>query len=124
MSERGSFTSQYIYNDKDYEAVRSALDLKKKYLCICPQASWKNEQGTEFKMPIVAGKIGELTSGMECFVLADALTSVKVEEVVKFVVLCDNGDIDLVTLYPSGHPEGRVSITAMLPYQEELGWWL
>lgn len=101
MSERGSFTTEYIYNDEDYKIIREALDQKRKYLCIAPPATWSNENGT-FEMPIVSGKVGELTSGWEYKTLENALENVKTHNEVRVIVMCDAGDIYLITKTPEG----------------------
>lgn len=101
MSERGSFTTEYIYNDEDYKIIREALDQKRKYLCISPPATWSNGDET-FEMPIVSGKVGELTSGWEYRTLEDALENVKTHNEVRIIVMCDSGDIYLMTKTPEG----------------------
>lgn len=102
MSERGSFTTEYIYNDEDYEIIREALDQKRKYLCISPPATWTNGEGTVLEMPIVSGKVGELTSGWEYKTLESALENVKTHNEVRIIVMCDSGDIYLMTKTPEG----------------------
>lgn len=101
MSERGSFTSQYFYNGEDYEIVRKALDKKSKYLCISPSATWSNGE-TNFEMPIVSGKVGELAMNCEWLTIAEAIGGVETKEEVHIVVMCDGGSIVLVTKSPDG----------------------
>ena len=64
MSERGSFTTEYIYCKDCFEAVRKILEKDDKYLKGVQIPMWSgNETGEE--LPIIAGKIGGLHSGEE-----------------------------------------------------------
>ena len=101
MSERGSFTTQYIYNDTDYERIRKALDWKDKYLCVSPPATWSNGK-QEFEMPIVSGKVGGLADNLEWMTIENALMGVETYAKVNVVVMCDGGNIILVTKDPDG----------------------
>lgn len=102
MSERGSFTTEYIYNTDDYQTIREALDWKSKYLCISPPATWSHDDMTEI-MPIVSGKVGELDPGLEWVTIANALEGVKTKATIRVVVMTDAGAIQLVTKYYDGH---------------------
>lgn len=98
MSERASFTSEYIYSWDDYKKVRAALDKKSKYLCIAAPVDWGAGE-----LPIVQGKVGELSYGMEYYTLVSALEGVQVDDDVDFVVMSDSAhSIVLVRLYPTG----------------------
>ena len=101
MSERGSFTTQYFYNDRDYEIIRKALDKKSRYLCISPPATWSNGEET-FEMPIVSGKVGELSSNLEWLTIVQALAGVVTEDKVRVGVMCDAGSVVEVTKDPDG----------------------
>lgn len=116
MSQRGSFTTQYIYNDADAEIVRKALDRKSKYLCISPPATWSN--GTEtFRMPIISGKVGGLCSGDEWLELFEMFEDLKTEQPVAAVVMCDDSKLVLVAKTPKGHVAAfKLSITEELAY--------
>ncbi len=106
MSERGSFTTQYFYNDSDYEIIRKALDLKGKYLCVSPPATWSNREKT-FEEPIVSGKVGDLCMNMEWDTIAQALYGVVTAEEVKVVVMCEAGDVVMVRKSPDGEVRCR-----------------
>lgn len=110
MSERASFTTEYIYNDEDYKIIREALDKKGKYLCISPPATWSNEDET-FEMPIVSGKVGELTEGWEYKTIIECLKYVKTKHMIRIVVMCDCGDIYLLCKEPD--PQGWVNYTKL-----------
>lgn len=98
MSERASFTSEYIYSWDDYTKVRKALDKKSKYLCIAPSVDWGAGE-----LPIVQGKVGSLSSDMEYYTLVTALEGVQVDDSVDFVVISDSGiSKTLVRLHPTG----------------------
>ena len=101
MSERGSFTTQYIYNDEDYEIVRKALDTKSKYRCIGDPAKWSKGK-TTFSMPIVSGKVGGMCGGDEWEEIYDAFYGLKTETPISAVVMCENGLLALVAKTPEG----------------------
>lgn len=105
MSERGSFTTQYFYNDSDYQVIRKALDRKGKYLCVSPPATWNNGE-----QPIVSGKVGELSMNMEWDTIANALEGIVTNEEVRVVVMCDSGGVFMVRK----SPEGEVRIRGMV----------
>lgn len=62
MSERGSFVTEYVYCGKCFEACRSVLLGREKYLCSTTIPSWSPHEG---RLPIIAGKIGGLYGGEE-----------------------------------------------------------
>lgn len=103
MSERGSFTTQYMYNGRDYEIIRKVLDKDSKYLCVSPPAYWGNKDN---ELPIVSGKVGEISCGMEWLTIASALFEVQTEEDVNIVIMEDIGDILLLTK----SSEGNISV--------------
>ena len=94
MSERGSFVTEYMYNESDYKIIHEALDKNSKYLCISLPTYWDNKEN---EMPIVSGKVGEITCGMEWLTIASALCGVKTEDDVNIVIMEDIGDILLLT---------------------------
>ena len=100
MSERGSFTTEYIYDGEDYESIRKALDHKNKYLCVSPPANWG--YGEE---PIVSGKVGDLTMNDEWMTVYEALDGVKTNKDVKVVVMCEGGMIALIIKRADGSVE-------------------
>lgn len=109
MSERGSFTTQYFYNDHDYKIIREVLDRKSKFLCISPPATWNNLE-RDIEMPIVSGKVGELSMNMEWDTIATMLEDVVTDEEVKVVVMCDSGGVFMVRK----SPEGEVRVRGMV----------
>jgi hypothetical protein len=60
MSERGSFTTEYIYCDRCFNIVKKVLLKRDKFLCSTIIPSWCKQ-----RLPIVAGKIGGLYAGEE-----------------------------------------------------------
>ena len=116
MSERGSFTTQYIYNDADAKVIRNALDRKSKYLCISPPATWSN--GTEtFEMPIIFGKVGALDPGQEWRVIFDAFYGLKTETPVDAIVMCDDGTLAVIGKTPGGEVAAfRMALIEELDY--------
>ena len=103
MSERGSFTTEYIYNDSDYEIVRQCLEKNRnKYLCCSPPAYWTRGDNT-FLMPIVSGKVGGMSPSFdETENVAQRLDGIKTEETIRVVVMCDSGDVFLLVKTPDG----------------------
>lgn len=56
MSQRGSFVTEYIHCDKCFEAAKSVLLSRNKYLCSVVVPHWNpDREGPE--MPIIAGEI-------------------------------------------------------------------
>lgn len=100
MSERGSFTTEYIYCDKCLEAVKSVLISDEKYLKGIQIPMWGGGDGS---LPIIAGKIGGMSSGEEIW-------SFKYEEQpeieknichpVRIAILAENGE-EIIYLTPS-----------------------
>lgn len=108
MSERGSFTTEYIYRDSDYEIIRSCFEKdRNKYLCCAPPAYWQD--GDEiYYMKIVSGKVGGMYPSDECNIIVDCLEFVKTETTIKVVVMCDSGDIFLITKSPDGEVDSEL----------------
>ena len=100
MSERGSFVSEYIYNEGDYKIIREALNKNSKYLCISPPTYWGDKEN---EMPIVSGKVGEIACGMEWISIASALVGIETKYDIKIVIMEDIGDILLLTKRKDGY---------------------
>lgn len=100
MSERGSFTTEYIYNESDYKIIRKALDKNSKYLCVSPPAYWGDSKN---ELPIVSGKVGSLNFGLEWSMIAFALVGVETEHDIKIVVMQDAGNILLISKRNDGY---------------------
>ena len=64
MSERGSFVTEYIYCNECFEAAKSILLSRKKYLCSVVVPHW-NPDHEGPGMPIIAGKVAGLFRGEE-----------------------------------------------------------
>lgn len=105
MSERMSFTSEYIYSDEDYKSLRSLFekDGDSKYLCLAPVAKWSN--GIEvFEMPIIQGKLGEMNHIPCCWYIVDMLDGFRTKHEVKFVVINDSfGGVTIIKKSPEGN---------------------
>ena len=65
MSERGSFVTEYIYCSKCFEAAKSVLLGKEKYLCSVVIPTWSPGPAENQELPIIAGKCGGLYLGEE-----------------------------------------------------------
>lgn len=109
MSERGSFTTQYFYNDDDYITIRKALNKKSKFLCVSPPATWNNGE-QDLEETIVSGKVGELAMNCEWLTIVDAIYGVKTKEEVRIVVMCDGGSIILITKDPNGETNSQILV--------------
>ena len=112
MSERSSFTSDYIYDPVTYRAVRECLEKNggDKYLCVA-QAPAYDMDGRHFELPIISGKLGTTSPGTEWLVLDEVLQGFVTDSPVRFVILCDSGAIQLVTK----HPDGEVVTQVLAP---------
>lgn len=97
MSERGSFVTEYIYDEEDYLKIRKALDKDNKYLCVSPPCYWGDKKN---ELPIVSGKVGALSCDGEIDVLADALVGITTDSSVDILVYCDSGTIALIRKEP------------------------
>ena len=105
MSERMSFTSEYIYCDEDYKTLRALFekDGDSKYLCLAPVAKWTNGKEV-FEMPIIQGKINEM-NWIPCTwdIIRYKLDGFKTEYEVKFVVINDSfGGVTIIKKSPEG----------------------
>ena len=102
MSERGSFTTEYIYNEEDYTIMYNALNKQNKYLCVSSPALWTSEKRT-FYMPIVSGKVGSLMLDCEWEEIVDAIEGIKTENDIIIIVICDSGIIVKIKKNSTGH---------------------
>jgi len=62
VSERGSFCTEYIYCAKCFEAAKSVLLKREKYICSTMIPTWEQSGGD---LPIIAGKVGGVYAGEE-----------------------------------------------------------
>ena len=106
MSQRSSFTSEYIYCDEDYESIKKAAKEwgNGKYLCFAPPAKWGDNE-----MPIIQGKVGELYPTGEARTLREFMDTFEVKHNVTFIILPESHDfkeaptpIIKLTKYPNG----------------------
>lgn len=103
MSERSSFTSEYIYDPVTYRSVRGLLEENgvDKYLCIAPAPAY-DMGGHHFELPIISGKIGTMAMNSEWINLEEILQGFVTSFSVRFVIVCDGGEIHLVTKLADG----------------------
>lgn len=109
MSERCSFTSEYMYNKHDYKKLRKIFSERNqngKFLCIAPPVKWSNSI-EEFEMPIIQGKTASMSVGEEHEALKDILQGVETEGTVRFVILTDDSDYDTMLLKDA---DGNVNV--------------
>lgn len=99
MSERGSFTTQYIYCKKCLEAAKTVLTIGDKYLHAVQIPSWK--EGDD-PLPIISGKIGGMSSSEELltfeYELAPELAKV-ICHPMRIAVLAEDGQ-EIFTVNP------------------------
>lgn len=106
MSERGSFTSEYIYNCNDYKIMEKALDQKCKYLCISDPPTYKTDENqVVYVKSIISGKIGASWCGGEIFNFRNAIENIETEEDIYFCVMEDSGSIYVVCKRANGEVE-------------------
>lgn len=107
MSFRGSFTSEYIYDEDDYIKIRNILESKgqNSALCVAPPPSY----GTNV-LRIISGKCASCVVDMEYEVLEDLLQGIETNDPITFIVICDNG-LPIIKLIKN--EEGNVEICKM-----------
>lgn len=90
MSERSSFTSEYIYYTPDYEAIRKAANEwgNGKSLNFAPPASWADNE-----MPIISGKVGGLHPRECIFILKEFFDTFEVQRPVTFIIVRDGHNL-------------------------------
>lgn len=103
MSQRSSFTSEYIYNREDYKIIRDKANEwgNGKYLNFAPAASYD-----DFEMPIISGKVGGLYPTEEAEILKEFIKEINVEFPVTFIILPESHDF-------SEHPTPIIKLTKM-----------
>ena len=102
MSERGSFTTEYIYCTKCLEALKPILMKDDKYLHGVQIPSYSSNFGGY--LPIIAGKVGGLGMGEEAWVFQFELVDQICEAIchrVRIAVLCESGENKVFTFVPA-----------------------
>ena len=111
MSYRGSFTSEYIYDEDLYKKLRTELT---KEDCIefrvNPPRIIRGSDGSEFEIPIISGKLAEFLPGGEYVQLAARLQELKITDRVSFTVMSEDGDVHLV----STRPDGEIKVNRLM----------
>lgn len=101
MSERCSFTSEYIHNRDDYRKLRDKFNqYNDKYLRVSPPIRLVYESISE-DVPIIQGKTASMAVGCEYEVLESVLEGLVTEEPVRFVILTDSSDKDTMIIKDS-----------------------
>ena len=95
MSERGSFTSEYIYDLEDYATIRAAIT--NAGIRLAPPA-----MNGDYEIPIVQGKVEGMTPDLEWLDLVESVIGVKTNGNIRFVVLSECGAVQLVEKEPDG----------------------
>lgn len=107
MSERCSFTSEYIHNRDDYKKLRNKFNqYNDKYLRVSPPIRLVYESVSE-EIPIIQGKTASMAVGCEYEVLESVLEGLVTEEPVRFVILTDSSDKDTMIIKD---PDGNVLV--------------
>lgn len=119
MSERMSFTSEYIYSPDDYKKLREVFEAHEnsKYLTLAPESEWSNGVDV-FKEPIIQGKLGCISEFPSQWILYHILEGVETKERIRFVVMKDTyaGFPGIVSLTKT--PNGDVIVCSIR--QEEI----
>lgn len=121
MSDRVSFTSEYMYAVADYQKLRARAESwgNSKYLCFAPEAKWG-----ENSMPILQGKIGVISGDAPYDPLCEFLRGVETEYPVSFLIHteCDRYYYDAIRVIKS--PEGYTSVAELISEYdpEEVGY--
>ena len=101
MSERGSFCTEYIYCKPCFEVVKAVLVADDKFLKGIVIPGWQGHAD----LPIVAGKIGGLSSGEEIWDFANSYgeeIAAAICHEMRISVLADSGDCEIFLLRPGG----------------------
>lgn len=107
MSERCSFTSEYIHNRNDYKKLRYKFDeYNDKYLRV-PQPMKLVYENISEDIPIIQGKTASMAVGCEYETLVSVLEDLVTEEPVRFVILTDSSKTDTMIIK---EPEGNVLV--------------
>ena len=118
MSYRGSFTSEYIYDEDLYRKLKEELS---KTDCIefrvNPPRIIRCHDGSDFELPIISGKIAEFIPGGEYIQLAARLQKLKITDRVSFTVMSEDGYVHIVSTIPDG--EVKVNRLMIDPDWEE-----
>ena len=129
MSERGSFTSEYIYDLEDYATIRAAIT--NAGIRLAPPA-----MNGDYEIPIVQGKVEGMTPDLEWWDLVESVIGVKTNGGIRFVVLCECGGIQFVEKKPNGctlysrlvkSPEEKridEELLAQKRAEEKQAWWI
>ena len=90
MSERMSFTSEYIYNNDDYKTLREVFEAHEdsKYLALAPESKWSNGKDV-FDMPIIQGSLGCVSEFSDQWMLCHILKGVVTKNRIRFMVMKD-----------------------------------
>ena len=106
MSYRGSFISEYIYDEDLYQKLKEKLSKTEMPDCskfrVNPPRIVRGSDGGKFEIPVISGKLAECIPGGEYVQLAVRLQELKVADRVNFVVVSESGDVHLVSMMPDG----------------------
>lgn len=101
MSERGSFCTEYIYCRPCLEVAKAVLVADDKFLKGVVIPGWQGHAD----LPIVAGKIGGLSSGEEIWDFASSYGEEIAAEIcheMRIAVMADSGGSQIFVLRPGG----------------------
>ena len=109
MSFRGSFVTEYIYNQEDYKILRAELSKNNgKYFCITDPII---QNGHE--IPIISGKVYDLVLDNEWTEVENRLSNIELSNPIKIVVVNETDTIAIIKKEPGKRPETRfISISA------------
>lgn len=95
MSYHMSFTSEYIYNDADHKKIREALEKEAggKYFDVFPSMEGHG---------IIAGKVCDSSPSIYDWELPRLLKGVVTEGKVRFVVIREDGGVEVLDKLPNG----------------------
>lgn len=111
MSYRGSFTSEYIYDEDLYRKLKEELSKTDRIeFRVNPPRIIRGSDGSEFEIPVISGKLVELIPGGEYVQLATRLQELKITDLVSFTVMSEDGDVHLV----STRPDGEVKVDRLM----------
>ena len=109
MSEHGAFCTEYIHCEECFKAAKEILLLNSKYLCSAciPGFSAVNGQGNptgrNVPVPIIAGKIGAISSGGEYWEMKELIELLRpmICHPMRIALMCEDGNNIFFNVEPS-----------------------
>ena len=117
MSERCSFTSEYIYNNGDYKKIREAFEAQGngRYFCVAPACGYdtiddvreinintheavsKDDKGSyHIELPIIQGRVRGLGKWDCIEIIKEILDELELESEIRFIIVFEYNEICVI----------------------------